>query len=318
MHEDASPVDLAALGERGFRIDGAAAIDYAGWSVSGAGDVNGDGRQDVIVGALWADNHDREDSGTAYVIFGKSSTETLDLRALGDEDGFQIDGAVAGDNVGRSVAGAGDVNSDDLADVIIGSPDADNNGREDSGSSYVIFGREDDPGTPDVREDASQVGLLWLGDSGIRIDGAVGRPFNYGDMAGHSVAGGDVNGDGRSDVIVGAPFTNSGGSRTGSVYVVYGFGQPQIRYKRRTVVLRSGVEMKPLAPWKVRRTGVPTFTVSPQLPQGLSIDPYSGVISGRPSRSQRRRHYRVTMTDLTGSASTVLRIRVRRGHRQRK
>ena len=63
-------VDLTALGTAGFRIDGAATGDFSGWSVAGAGDVNGDGGADVLVGAPWADNNSRTTSGSSYVVFG--------------------------------------------------------------------------------------------------------------------------------------------------------------------------------------------------------------------------------------------------------
>ncbi len=65
-----SNVNLASLGSSGFRIDGAAAGDYSGISVASAGDVNGDGRADVIVGAYGANPSSGNDAGSSYVIYG--------------------------------------------------------------------------------------------------------------------------------------------------------------------------------------------------------------------------------------------------------
>ena len=201
-------VDLNALGTAGFRIDGAAAGNGIGSSVAGAGDINGDGRAEVILGAPWADNNSRTNSGSSYVVFGKTGTTTVDLNALGAA-GFRIDGAAAGDGAGSSVAGAGDINGDGRADVIIGATYADNNTRTGSGSSYVVFGKT---GT-------TAVDLNALGTAGFRIDGAAA-----GDGAGSSVAGaGDINGDGGDDLLIGAPRADDN-SRTnsGSSYVVFG------------------------------------------------------------------------------------------------
>ena len=112
-------VDLAALGQAGFRIDGAAARRPGRPTRSRvAGDVNGDGHADVLVGAHYADNNGRKDSGSAYVVFGKDSADdTCDLAALG-RAGFRIDGAATGDGAGWAVAGAGDLNGDGRADVV--------------------------------------------------------------------------------------------------------------------------------------------------------------------------------------------------------
>ena len=319
VREDASPVDLAGLGDRGFRIDGASGAggnpdgDEASTSVASAGDVNGDGRMDVIVGAPNTKDENNNFVGSAYVVFGEASTSVVDLAQLGDR-GFRIEGAVIREEAGSSVNGAGDMNGDRLSDVIVGSPYASNNGREEAGSASVIFGMADDPNTPDAREDASPVDLAGLGDRGFRIDGAAGQDANQiTDLAGWSVAGaGDVNGDRRPDVIVGAPGArNNDRTMSGSAYIVYGFGKPRIKYRQRFVRLRQSVPMRPLVP-KVRHTGVPNFTVNRKLPRGLRLNPFTGVISGRPRRPQFPRYYRETMTDLTGSASTALRIGVRR------
>jgi hypothetical protein len=201
-------VDLGALGAGGFRIDGARANDRVGISVAGATDVNGDGRADVVVGAPFARNSAGSYSGAAFVVFGRTTTSTVDLATLG-ADGFRIDGAAAGDDAGRSVDAAGDVNGDGRADVIVGADEAGSNGLEESGSAYVVFGTTT----------TTTVDLAALGGGGYRIDG-----LYVGSYAGGSVAGaGDVNGDGRADVIVGTSLgSNNGRNWSGSAYVVFG------------------------------------------------------------------------------------------------
>lgn len=115
-------VDVSTLlGNNGFRINGEAASDHSGLTVSEAGDLNGDGFGDVIIGAPEADPHGRS-SGAAYVVFGKSGgyNTDLDLSSLDGTNGFRIQGGATFDYAGWSVSAAGDVNGDGFADVIIG------------------------------------------------------------------------------------------------------------------------------------------------------------------------------------------------------
>lgn len=135
-------INLSNLdGKNGFRMDGEATYYRLGWSVSGAGDVNGDGVDDVIVGAPTAGSNG-ESSGSSYVIFGRTSDfdGVKDLSSLNGNDGFRLDGVAAYDNLGISVSSAGDINGDGFKDIIVGASGADSSGLE-SGSCYVVFGK---------------------------------------------------------------------------------------------------------------------------------------------------------------------------------
>jgi hypothetical protein len=105
-------IDLHNLRSIGFRIDGRIPGEALGASVAGAGDVNGDHISDLIVGAPGADWNGLTDSGSAYVIFGKSAPfpTHFNISKLRRGDGFRLDGARYGDHASAWVARAGDVN----------------------------------------------------------------------------------------------------------------------------------------------------------------------------------------------------------------
>ncbi|MFO1070532.1 MAG: hypothetical protein U1E14_18600 [Geminicoccaceae bacterium] len=206
-------VEISLLnGSNGFRIHGGDAGERAGWSVSGAGDVNGDGVGDLVIGAPYAGSTVSK-AGAAYVVFGVEGTRAadLDLDALDGSNGFAISGLVDGDAAGVSVSSAGDVNGDGIDDIIIGARDADPNGNA-SGASYIVFGRDDGF---DATVDLADLD----GSNGFAIVGA-----GEGDFSGWSVSGaGDINGDGFADIVIGAPGAYSGDRYgAGEAFVVFG------------------------------------------------------------------------------------------------
>ncbi|MCH8962350.1 MAG: FG-GAP repeat protein, partial [Bacteroidetes bacterium] len=135
----AQVIDLATLdGTNGFRLDGIAIGTIYANPVSGAGDVNGDGFDDIIIGAGEANNN----TGESYVVFGKMTgfAASFDLATLDGSNGFRLDGIDPQDQSGESVSGAGDVNGDGFDDIIIGADRAAPGGTGFAGESYVVFG----------------------------------------------------------------------------------------------------------------------------------------------------------------------------------
>jgi len=190
VFEPAPVTNLAGLAPGlGFIIRGDDGGDKAGFSVSSAGDVNGDGFDDMIVGARNADNG-RRDSGAAYVIYGGSTLGTIKLGALTPDQGITLDGGTY-DFAGSSVSSAGDVNGDGFDDLLVGATSGDGSSGF-SGTVHLIYGGAG-LSNIDLSNITAGQGITLLGENSY-------------DSAGQSVSSAaDVNGDGYDDVIIGVP-----------------------------------------------------------------------------------------------------------------
>jgi len=181
---------------------GEAYADRTGSSVVGGRDIDGDGTDDLVIGAPDAD-FGGEESGRVYVVFGKTDTAHVRLEEVANGGGgFAIDGVSENDRAGLSVGVIDDMTDDGRDEIIVGT------GAENV-AAYVVFGKAESA-TPTALDDVESVGEGY------------GLMASTADQASSVVSSiGDIDGDGREDFAVTALLTDPPGS-SGSVYVLYG------------------------------------------------------------------------------------------------
>ena len=182
-------VDSLLTGSNGFKITSTSA--WFGRSVASAGDFNGDGLQDIIIGTNCGDPCPK----ASYVIFGSRSAFTTPFNvdfALNGINGFELTSTSF--NFGTTVSSAGDFNGDGIQDIIVGAPNAN--------AAYIVFGSRSTFTNP------FPVDSLLTGSNGFKLTSVSGR-------IGYIGSAGDFDGDGLHDILLGAPNINA-------AYVVFG------------------------------------------------------------------------------------------------
>lgn len=178
-------------------LTGEARTDYAGTRLASAGDIDGDGLTELLIGATGEDSGGSA-AGAAYLVYGPARTMSLTSADA------KIVGGAASDALGGAMASAGDVDGDGKGDVVLGASAADPSSKTSAGAAYLFLGELNGDYT------------VSNADATITGEGAS-------DYLGASVAGpGDINNDGFGDLLLGAYGEDSAGSAAGVAYLFYG------------------------------------------------------------------------------------------------
>jgi hypothetical protein len=203
-------------GTTGFVIAGLTPEERSGIALTATGDINGDGNKDIVIGSPGATVGDRINAGKTYVVFGKKEAFPVIVNPaeLNGSNGFTIFGFDAEGSAGNAVSYAGDINKDGFDDLLIGASSANSDDKNNAGKTFVVFGSKEFPANFSLAQTNGKNALVL---NGVETDGLVGTAVS---------GGGDINGDGIDDIIVGAPgslFQDSPG-KSYAVFGSRGFG----------------------------------------------------------------------------------------------
>jgi gliding motility-associated-like protein len=218
-------------GISGFNISGYS----VSWSAPGsigrnAGDINNDGIDDMVLGFPSYHDGSNTNAGRVAIVFGKNATfpAVINLDVLSAADGSTITNSLPYNEMGKSVAAAGDFNNDGVDDVIIGVPGKELNGIYSVGEAYVIFGTNALPGTFSITSITPGTGVVFQGNK-------------VNDQFGFSVAGvRDINHDGKADIGISS---KKGISNNGALYLVFGGNTSTGIVKENTILNTVGYQI---------------------------------------------------------------------------
>ncbi|MDY6786371.1 MAG: FG-GAP-like repeat-containing protein, partial [Cyanobacteriota bacterium] len=174
----------------------------------GTGDINGDDKDDIIIGAVGANSG----AGKTYIVSGDALTSPFDLNTLDGNNGFALEGASGspGELLGTRVSSIGDINGDSYDDFGVTAPSGSSTQR-----TYVVFGK---PSFSNPLQTIPDI-VNGNGTNGFYIDGLNNDDFQFEAIS----AAGDINGDGIDDFLIAEPYADTNGlNNSGQVYVVYG------------------------------------------------------------------------------------------------
>jgi Ca2+-binding RTX toxin-like protein len=215
-YANATILESEITGTTGFVINGVATSDASGWALAYV-DINGDGFDDLVIGAPFVDVGATSGSGSAYVVYGTATppAATFELTALDGGNGFVLTGdpIYPGYFAGYSLSGIGDFNQDGRDDLLIGSPFPGSFYGPEESHAYVLYGAPGFGASIPLASLTGTVGVTYTG--------------YFQDETGRDVAGvGDVNGDGRPDLLYTQYFGSSVGIPGRPVYANLFFGPP--------------------------------------------------------------------------------------------